>query len=760
MGNLLNAPILEKDTHVGRTVDQYFHIQHSREDDEGDAAVSSGSGDRNDKTSTGKTNSKKVLQSPDGGGLHYGISSMQGWRVHMEDAHIAQPYLFAEEECSSSSKSSSQLIKDTNADNESIDEARKNTSDRSNSSNDNTKSKNNYIIHPLHNHSLFAIFDGHGGKYAANFSSHNLLRILSRNSNFVQYARGWNGRMDYLEKLKRECGCTSSSGGGGGGGGGGDSRSDLNVGKKTNDVGETSGKIYAESSTSTIDKSTSGSSVSGDNGGGSGDVTENASTNHPPPTAAAADAETGSSNSKPSLSSTSSSTPSNETTTNTIENNDNDNPVVDDIDERHRRLRQLKKRGHECDERVRAIKDQVRRCFKEDAEDSNEEDDEDDDDVSDENVGDNHTLNDDSAPDNENDDDDSGEEEFTDAYYRAEAAHDRHLMTLLESSLRDAFLDLDAEMLAEMRGDDSPGRAPYGAGYELDKLLGYAGTALGGGEGRGECSGVGHLPAEYRSDGAAAMEDDDHDIDDNNNKPDIEVDAGTTAVVVLLTPKWIVCANAGDSRAVYSRSSHRSVPLSYDHKPSDEAEERRIRNAGGYVAGGRVEADLAVSRGLGDYRFKELDVVASGSMGENRHGKKECAARGGSRTMTITVGGDDDDDDDATMMRPSEQKVSPVPDIIVQNRDPKEDEFIVLACDGIWDVQTNQECVRMVADIFAGGESDMGLVCEEILDQCLLKGSKDNMTAAVITFPKQAIGEGGGVLARRERRRKTQSSNI
>ena len=28
--------------------------------------------------------------------LQYGISSMQGWRIHMEDAHIAQPYLFAE----------------------------------------------------------------------------------------------------------------------------------------------------------------------------------------------------------------------------------------------------------------------------------------------------------------------------------------------------------------------------------------------------------------------------------------------------------------------------------------------------------------------------------------------------------------------------------------------------------------------------------------------------------------------------------------
>lgn len=696
MGNLLNAPVLEKDTHVGRTVDHYFHILNSHEDDEGDAAVRSstrsGSGGR-----SGKKNSKKVLQSPDGGGLHYGISSMQGWRVHMEDAHIAQPYLFAEEQCSSSSTSqsskSSQLIKDTDADNES-DEINK-----SKSSNDinhgSTKSKtNNYIIHPLHNHSLFAIFDGHGGKYAANFSSHNLLRILSRNSNFVQYARGWNGRMDYLEQLKRECGCSSS---------------DENGGKKEpKNVGDTFGKTTAESSTSTIDKSTTATLKSGDNGDGSGNEKENASTYKPQPSEAA-DAEMGSINSQPFPPSISGSTTTRTTAMNTSDSIGNDDEVVDDIDERHRRLRQLKKRGHECDERVRAIKDQVRRCFEEDAEDSNEGDEEDD--VSDENVVNNQALNDDSAPDNDDDDDDSGEEEYTDAYYRAEAAHDRHLMSLIESSLRDAFLDLDAEMLAEMRGDDSPGRAkdantPYGAGYELDKLLGYAGTTVRLGEDGGESHGVGHLPAEYGSDEAAAMEDDDHDIDDNN-KPEIEVDAGTTAVVVLLTPKWIVCANAGDSRAVYSRSSHRSVPLSYDHKPSDEAEERRIRNAGGYVAGGRVEADLAVSRGLGDYRFKELDVVASGSLGENKDRKK-----GGGRTITTSDVADNDDD--ATMMRPSEQKVSPVPDIIVQNRDPEEDEFIVLACDGIWDVQTNQECVRMVADIFASGESDMGLVCEEV----------------------------------------------
>ena len=63
MGNLLATPITDKETHVGITIDEM--------------------------TSTSSS-------SPDGGGLQFGISSMQGWRVHMEDAHIAQPFLYAE----------------------------------------------------------------------------------------------------------------------------------------------------------------------------------------------------------------------------------------------------------------------------------------------------------------------------------------------------------------------------------------------------------------------------------------------------------------------------------------------------------------------------------------------------------------------------------------------------------------------------------------------------------------------------------------
>ena len=101
---------------------------------------------------------------------------------------------------------------------------------------------------------------------------------------------------------------------------------------------------------------------------------------------------------------------------------------------------------------------------------------------------------------------------------------------------------------------------------------------------------------------------------------------------------------------------------------------------------------------------------------------------------------------------PGDQKVSTIPDIVVQSRHPSQDEFVVVACDGIWDVQTNLECVRMVSELFEEGEQDMGLVCEECLDICLRRGSKDNMTILVVKLEAQRIGEGGGVAARRERR--------
>jgi len=64
--------------------------------------------------------------------------------------------------------------------------------------------------------------------------------------------------------------------------------------------------------------------------------------------------------------------------------------------------------------------------------------------------------------------------------------------------------------------------------------------------------------------------------------------SGCTAVTLLITKdNHLFCSNAGDSRCVLS-SGGVAVPLSYDHKPTNEGELARITGAGGYVQFGRV----------------------------------------------------------------------------------------------------------------------------------------------------------------------------
>ena len=239
----------------------------------------------------------------------------------------------------------------------------------------------------------------------------------------------------------------------------------------------------------------------------------------------------------------------------------------------------------------------------------------------------------------------------------------------IEGALRDAFVELDKEIASALQGSKIP---EADQPYHQDSV-----PAAGGQENN----------AMDTTDGGA---DATSDADSTLQLLEKEGDSGTTACVVIIAPQWVVCANAGDSRSVFSKHGNKAVPLSYDHKPDDEEEERRIRTAGGYVAGGRVEGDLAVSRGLGDFRFKNMQTVLAGNDATSKDPNKPG------------------------MVEPDDQKVSPVPDVIIQNRSADKDEFIIVACDGIWDVQTNYEAVKSVADMFEEGETDMGLICEEV----------------------------------------------
>lgn len=168
--------------------------------------------------------------------------------------------------------------------------------------------------------------------------------------------------------------------------------------------------------------------------------------------------------------------------------------------------------------------------------------------------------------------------------------------------------------------------------------------------------------------------------------------SGTTAVCALISPSHFYIANCGDSRAVLCRKGVPAV-CTLDHKPTVPAEKERIQRAGGSVMIHRVNGSLAVSRALGDFEYKSVE------------GKG-----------------------------PTEQLVSPAPEIFIEARCPEGDEFLVIACDGIWDVMTNEDVCQFIHHQLTLTD-DITKVAASVVDYCLFKGSRDNMSIVLVLFP-------------------------
>jgi len=168
--------------------------------------------------------------------------------------------------------------------------------------------------------------------------------------------------------------------------------------------------------------------------------------------------------------------------------------------------------------------------------------------------------------------------------------------------------------------------------------------------------------------------------------------SGTTAVCALITEKYLVIANCGDSRGVCCVNGKPAL-VTLDHKPSNDPERERIQNAGGSVMIQRVNGSLAVSRALGDFEYKNVE------------GKG-----------------------------PTEQLVSPEPEFFIKPILPEQDEFLVLACDGVWDVMSNEDICNFVSARLKITDN-LETVANEVIDTCLYKGSRDNMSIIIIAFP-------------------------
>lgn len=154
----------------------------------------------------------------------------------------------------------------------------------------------------------------------------------------------------------------------------------------------------------------------------------------------------------------------------------------------------------------------------------------------------------------------------------------------------------------------------------------------------------------------------------------------------------VTAANAGDARVVVGRTvpggATRPLRMTRDHTAQDPSEVSRIEQAGGFVFRNRVMGVLAITRSLGDHQLKPF-VIAHPHVQETTLGLEE-------------------------------------------------DAFLVVACDGLWDVVSDQQAVDLVRQYEAAVASDPDASATSpaqfLVDEALRRGTNDNVTVLVAFY--------------------------
>jgi len=175
---------------------------------------------------------------------------------------------------------------------------------------------------------------------------------------------------------------------------------------------------------------------------------------------------------------------------------------------------------------------------------------------------------------------------------------------------------------------------------------------------------------------------------------------GTTATVAILVNSEMYVGHVGDSDAVLARGN-KAVLLTRPHNLKANLEEQhRVKQSGGVIIHGRLAhpnlnpelVSLAVSRAIGDSTYKNptfTDGKPSGLIAE-----------------------------------PEIEKVSLIGD----------DQFIILACDGLWDVFKHHDAVDFVKKSLFNNENDPQKAAEELVESALSRGSTDNITVLIVVL--------------------------
>ncbi|CAG7865216.1 hypothetical protein BRARA_I03483 [Brassica rapa] len=193
-----------------------------------------------------------------------------------------------------------------------------------------------------------------------------------------------------------------------------------------------------------------------------------------------------------------------------------------------------------------------------------------------------------------------------------------------------------------------------------------------------------HFPSNTKKATRSAFVKTDHALAD---APSLDKSSGTTALTALILDKTMLIANAGDSRAVLGKRG-RAIELSKDHKPNCTSERLRIEKLGGVIYDGYLNGQLSVARALGDWHIKGT----KGSL---------CPLSCEPELEEIVLA--------------------------------EEDEYLIMGCDGLWDVMSSQCAVTMVRRELMQ-HNDPEKCSQALVKEALQRNSCDNLTVVVVCF--------------------------
>ena len=168
---------------------------------------------------------------------------------------------------------------------------------------------------------------------------------------------------------------------------------------------------------------------------------------------------------------------------------------------------------------------------------------------------------------------------------------------------------------------------------------------------------------------------------------DLGMYVGCTVCVALVTLDEIYVANAGDSRCVLARKD-KAIEMSTDHKPELPTEKSRIEKAGGFVEENRVKGILNLSRSLGDLEYKS-----------------------------------------DKQLPPEHQMITAFPEFKKEKINNQTD-FVIIACDGIWDCLTSQEAVDFVYEQLKENKSDKKYQLSKCIEKMFDKIIADDVASS------------------------------